>query len=165
MFRKRTSVVTDDFQNVKVLFDNEEMGGNDNVFDNEIICPIDGESDKTDNILNSEDITDIIDIKQNTDQSTSIQNEGSYHNNQKHSKVKDFVEYKIFGFNDFQKAQIIKRAGKVSGKYSDWYNIKNVNDDTLSSIDWKSVDKWKQYSQEASINSWVKNFLDFDIKC
>ena len=165
MFRKRTSVVTDDFQNVKVLFDNEEMGGNDNVFDNEIICPIDGESDKTDNILNSEDITDIIDIKQNTDQSTSIQNEGSYHNNQKHSKVKDFVEYKIFGFNDFQKAQIIKRAGKVSGKYSDWYNIKNINDDNISSIDWKSVDKWKQYSQEASINSWVKNFLDFDIKC
>ena len=107
MFRKRTSVVNDDFQNVKVLFDNEEMGGSNNVFDNEIICPIDGESDKTDNILNSEDITDIIDIKQNTDQSTSIQNEGSYHNNQKHSKVKDFVEYKIFGSNDFQKDQII----------------------------------------------------------
>ena len=66
--------------------------------------------------------------------------------------------------NDFQKAQIIKRAGKVSGKYSDWYNIKNVNDDTISSIDWKSVDKCKQYSQEeALINSLVNNFSDFDI--
>ena len=66
--------------------------------------------------------------------------------------------------NDFQKAQIIKRAGKVSGKYSDWYNIKNVNDDTISSIDWKSLDKWKQYSQEdALINSLVNNFSDFDI--
>ena len=164
---KGPSVVTDDFQNVKVLFDNEKMGGNDNMFDNEVICPIDGESDKNENILNSEDVTDIIDIQQNTDQNTSIENEGCYHNNQKHPKVKDFVEYKIFGSNDFQKAQIIKRAGKVSGKYSDWYNIKNVNDDTISSIDWKSVDKWKQYSQEeALINSLVNNFSDFDfIKC
>ena len=107
-----------DFQNVKVLFDNEKMGGNGNMFGNEVICPIDRESDKNENIFNSEDVTDIIDIQQNTDQSTSIQYEDCYHNNQKHPKVKDFVEYKIFWSNDFQKAQIIKRVGKVSGKYS-----------------------------------------------
>ena len=70
------------------------------------------------------------------------------HNNQKDPKSKDSVEYKILGSNDFQKIQIIKRAGKVSGKYSDWYIIKNLNDDTISSTDWKSVKKWKQYSQE-----------------
>ena len=62
-------------------------------------------------------------------------------------KLKDFVEYKILGFNDFQNAQIIKRAGKVSGKYSNWYNIiKNLYDDGFTSIDWERVDKWKQYS-------------------
>ena len=84
--------------------------------------------------------------------------------NQKYPKVKDFVEYKILGSNDFQKARIIKRAGKVSGKYSDWYNIKNLTDDTISSIDWKKVDKWKQNSQEeALINSLVNNVLDFDV--
>ena len=133
------------------------------MFDNEAICPIDDESDKNENILNSEDVTDIIDIQQNTNQSTSIQSEG-YNNNQKHPKVTDFVEYKIFGSRYFQKAQIVKRAGKVSGKYSDWYNIKNVNDDTISSIDWKSVNKWKQYfQQQALINSSVNNFSDFDI--
>ena len=71
------------------------------------MCPIDGESDKNENISNSEDATDIIDIQQNTDQGTSTQNEGCFHNNQKHSKVKDFVEYKIFGSNDFQKDQIV----------------------------------------------------------
>ena len=140
------------------------MGGNDNVFENEVICPIDGEPDKNENILNSEDAADIIGIQQNTEQSTSIQNEDCYHNNQKHPKIKDFIEYKIFGSNDFQKAQVTERAGNVSGKYSDWYNIKNVNDDTISSIDWKSVDKCKQYSQEeALINSSVNNFSDFDI--
>ena len=36
--------VTDIFQNVKVLFDNEKIGGNDNMFHNEGIY--DGESDK-----------------------------------------------------------------------------------------------------------------------
>ena len=34
-------------------------------------------------------------------------------NNQEHPKVKDFVKYKILRSNDFQKAQIIKRAGKI----------------------------------------------------
>ena len=52
----------------------------------------------------------------------------------KNLKIKDFVEYKVLGSNG-SKALIIKRAGKVSGKYSDWYNIKNANDDTISSID------------------------------
>ena len=90
------NIATDNFQNVKVLFDNEKMCDNDNVFDNEVICPIDGESDKDESIISSEDVTDVIDIKQSTDQSTYIQDEGCYHNNQKHAKVKDFVEYKIF---------------------------------------------------------------------
>ena len=71
------------------------MCDNDNMFGNEVICPIDGESDKNENILNSEHVNDIIDIQQKTDQSTSIQNEGYYHNNKKHPKVKDFVKYKI----------------------------------------------------------------------
>ena len=100
------------------------MFDNDNMFDNEIICPINGESDKNENISNSEDVTDITDNQQNADKSASIQNKYCHHNNQRHPKVKDFVEYKILGPTDFQKAQIIKRAGKVSGKYSDWYDIR-----------------------------------------
>ena len=132
---KGSNTVTDNFQNVNILFDNEGMFNNDNMFDNENICPIDGEPDKNKNLSNSEDVTKSIYNPQNTDQSTSIQNEDCYHNNQKHPKVKDLVEYKILGSNDFQKAQIIKRAGKVSGKYSDWYNIKNLNDDTISNTD------------------------------
>ena len=43
------------------------MGDNDNMSDNEVICPMDGESDKNENILNSEDVIDIIDVQQNTD--------------------------------------------------------------------------------------------------
>ena len=111
------------------------MFGNDNIFGNEVIYPVDGESDTSESISILEDVTGVIDNTQNTDQSTSIQNEDCYYNNQKHPKVKDFVEYKILGSNDFQKAQTIKKAGKVSHKYSDWYNSKNLNDDTISSSD------------------------------
>ena len=32
------------------MFDNEKIRDNANVFDNEIICPIDGESDKNKNL-------------------------------------------------------------------------------------------------------------------
>ena len=64
---KGPNVATDNFQIVKVLFDNEKMGDNDNMSDNEVICPMDGESDKNENILNSEDVIDIIDVQQNTD--------------------------------------------------------------------------------------------------
>ena len=60
------------------------------MFDNENIFPIERESDKNESISNSENLTDSIDILQNTDQSTSIQNDDCYHNNQKYPKVKRF---------------------------------------------------------------------------
>ena len=97
---------------MKVLSDNEKMGGNDNVFENEVICPIDGESDKNENILNSEDAADIIGIQQNTEQSTSIQNEDCYHNNQKHPKVKDFVEYQNLDLMIFKRLKLLKELAK-----------------------------------------------------
>ena len=84
---KESNIVTDNLQNVKVLVDNEKMFDNDNMSNNEIICPTDGESDKYGNISNSEDVTDSIGNPQNTDQSTSIQNEDCYRNDQKHPKV------------------------------------------------------------------------------
>ena len=79
------------------------------MFDNEKSFAVDGESDKNENISDSEDVTNSIDSPQNTDESTSIQN-NCYNKNQKHSKVKNFVEYKILGSKDFQKAQIIKKS-------------------------------------------------------
>ena len=62
----------------------------ENIFDNENIFPIERESDKNESISNSENLTDSIDILQNTDPSTSIQNDDCYHNNQKYPKVKRF---------------------------------------------------------------------------
>ena len=46
---KGSNIATDNFWNVNVLFDNEGMFNND-MFDNENICPIDGEPDKNENL-------------------------------------------------------------------------------------------------------------------
>ena len=55
----------------------------------------------------------------------------------------------------------LKRAGKVSRKYS---NRRYHLNDIISSINRKSVEKWKQYSlEEVLTNSSVNNFSDFDI--
>ena len=93
-FKKGPNIVTDDFQNAKVLF------GNENMLDNKKCFPIYGELDKNQNISNSEDVTSSIDSQQNTDKSTSIQNDDCYNNNEKHSEVIDFVEYEILRSND-----------------------------------------------------------------
>ena len=63
-------------------------------------------------ISNSEDVTDSIDNPQNANQSTSIQNSDCYHSNQEHPKVKDFVEHKILGSNDFKRLKLLKELAK-----------------------------------------------------
>ena len=64
------------------------MFGNDNIFGNEVIYPIDGESDTSESISILEDVTGVIDNTQNTDQSTSIQNEDCYHITKNIQKLK-----------------------------------------------------------------------------
>ena len=71
------------------------MCDNDNIFDIEVICPVDGESERNEKILNSEDVTNIIDIEQNTDQSTSIQNEVCYHNTKNIQKLKILLNVRL----------------------------------------------------------------------
>ena len=42
----------------------------------------------------------------------------------------------------------------MSGEYSDWFNLRNLTIDTINtydtvtSIDWETVDKWNPYSNE-----------------
>ena len=47
--------------------------------------------------------------------------------------IKQYVKYKVDDSNDIVDAQIIKRAGKASGKN------KNLTNNTLSSVNWDKV--------------------------
>ena len=59
------------------------------------------------------------------------ENKTLMNNGQKHPWIKDYIEYKTLGTNEFFKTQIISRAFKASGKYSNWVNIRNLHDDTV----------------------------------
>ena len=64
----------------------------------------------------------------------------------------------------FKNPKLLKELAKYQANIQTGKNIKKLNDDKISSFDWKNVDKWKQYSQkEALINSSANNFSDFDI--
>ena len=86
-----------------------------------------------------------------------------YYNGLNKPKVKDFVEYKVRDSDKTFRAQIISRAGKISGKYSDWFNMQDLDDGSISNIDWNSVEKWKPFTQEEVLLASHKNHLDFEI--
>ena len=88
--------------------------------------------------------------------------ESQMFNNRKHPKIKDYVEYKLFDSDEVSKSQILSRAGKVSGKYSNWFNIRDIVNDTIASIDWQNVEKWKPISSEEVLISSHKDLSNFD---
>ena len=57
-------------------------------------------------------VSDIIDIQRNTDQSTSIQNDSCYHNNQKYLKVKDFLNIRFLDLMIFKRLKLLKELAK-----------------------------------------------------
>ena len=69
-------------------------------------------------------------------------------------KAKDKIKYRFQDNNEWQEAEVLGRAGKTTGKYKSWFNIKNTCDDGASSIDMDKVAEWESldtFSEEANI--------------
>ena len=116
------------------------MGGNDNVFENVVICPIDGKSDKNENILNSEDTSTLLTLNKTQIKVLSFKTRAITIITKSIEKLKILLDIRFLDLRIFKTLKLLKELAKYQGN-SDWYNIKNVNDETISSIDWKSVDK------------------------
>ena len=43
---------------------------------------------------------------------------------------------------------IISQTGKVSGKIKYWFNIKDLEDDTMKSVDFENIRSWKNLNEE-----------------
>ena len=43
---------------------------------------------------------------------------------------------------------IISRAGKASGKNKYWFNVKDLEDDTVKSVDFENIRSWKNLNEE-----------------
>ena len=53
-------------------------------------------------------------------------------------KEKDYITYKFIGSDENFRSQIIGGAGKVSDKYSYWFNVKIFNHDKVQNVDWRT---------------------------
>ena len=59
-------------------------------------------------------------------------------------KVNDRIQYRLRNDDEWVNARVIGRAGKVTGKYKDWYNVQDYGSNEQKSIDvsqyiWKKV--------------------------
>ena len=61
------------------------------------------------------------------------------------------------------RSQVSSTAGKVSGNYSDWFNVKNLDDDKVQSIDWKTINKSKPLAQDEFLLTSHDEFTKWDI--
>ena len=59
-------------------------------------------------------------------------------------KVKTYLEYQTPNSSEWAKVQVISRAGKVTGKYRNHFNIRNITNNSISCVDWdKDIHRWK----------------------
>ena len=59
-------------------------------------------------------------------------------------KVKTYLEYQKPDSSEWTKVQVISRAGKVTGKYRNHFNIPNLANNSISCVDWeKDIHRWK----------------------
>ena len=109
-----------------------------------------------------------------TNSCSSVNNE---ENTAKLLKVGDMIKYKDRPNEEYKLATIISRAGKASGKYSNWYNIQNASSNIkeakdLGAIEWQTYENQdsdveqfvNQQTQEALVlTSIEKNDIRYDI--
>ena len=62
--------------------------------------------------------------------------------------LKSKVRYQNPDTNVWRKALVISRAGKVSRKNKNWFNVKHLDGDTIKSVNSEAIPGWKNLSEE-----------------
>ena len=65
--------------------------------------------------------------------------------------LKSEITYEDPDTNEWRKAMIISRTGKASGKNKYWFNVKDLEDDTVKSVDFENIRSWKNLNEEVSL--------------
>ena len=90
-----------------------------------------------------------VEMKQNSNQVTEDSKQSQAQNKIIFSRrsipeVKTHLEYQTPNSNEWAKVQVISRAGKVTGKYRNHFNIHNIANNSISCVDWdKDIHRWK----------------------
>ena len=63
--------------------------------------------------------------------------------------IKSTVRFKLNGSDTWNVGEVISRGGKATGKYRNWFNIRNVDNDQVEAVDWKEkVESWHPINVE-----------------
>ena len=62
--------------------------------------------------------------------------------------LKSKITYEDPDTKEWRKAMIISRAGKASGRNKYWLNVKDLEDDTMKSVDFENIRSWKNLNEE-----------------
>ena len=62
--------------------------------------------------------------------------------------LKSKITYEDPDTNEWRKAMIISQAGKASGKNKYWFNVKDLEDDTMKSVGFENIRSWKNLNEE-----------------
>ena len=63
-------------------------------------------------------------------------------------KKNDCIRYKGSGADEWKDATVLGRAGKATGKFSTWLNIKNNGDTAPMCIDFETVQEWQKVNND-----------------
>ena len=58
------------------------------------------------------------------------------------------VTYEDSDRNEWKKAMILSRAGKSSGVNKYWFNIKDLKDGSVKSVDFENIKSWKNLDKQ-----------------
>ena len=58
----------------------------------------------------------------------------------------EYIEYKTENDNTWNKCQFISHAGKTTGKYKHYFNVLNLENNSVKDIDWQTIKEWRSLS-------------------
>ena len=61
----------------------------------------------------------------------------------KKPRIKQHVKIRESDDTEWEPVKIINRGGKATGKYSNWYNVQNLDNSSLKCVNWDTLKEWK----------------------
>ena len=58
----------------------------------------------------------------------------------------EYTEYKTENDNAWNKCQFTSHAGKTTGKYKHYFNVLNLENNSVKDIDWQTIKEWRSLS-------------------
>ena len=69
-------------------------------------------------------------------------------------------EYELPNSSTWHAALVLGRAGKATGKNKYWFNIKNLRDNTLHSLNLTELTSWKNMDEDVLLNSATSDVVE-----